>query len=179
MSEPDVPDLAEGAEVASALLDARSFRSLFGNFATGVTVVTTNAGGRLHGMTANAVCSVSLEPMLVLVCVDRSAACHRQIVEAERFGLSILAADQRALSDLFARTGEPEQNGLRGAAFRLAAGDVPILEQAIGWLVCRVSERCRGGDHDIFVGEVEQGGVDREAEPLLFFRGAYRGLAPG
>jgi flavin reductase (DIM6/NTAB) family NADH-FMN oxidoreductase RutF len=156
--------------------DARAFRNLFGNFATGVTVVTTNVDGLLHGMTANAVCSLSLEPMLVLLCVDHRAACHGQVLAAGRFGLSILAADQRDLSERFARAGEPEREALRGAPFRLVAEDVPVLVDVLGWIACRLVERHAGGDHDIFVGEVLAGEIGRTAEPLVFFRGAYRSL---
>jgi flavin reductase (DIM6/NTAB) family NADH-FMN oxidoreductase RutF len=171
------PELSE-RERAVPGLDARSFRSLFSNFATGVTVITTNDRGRLHGMTANAVCSVSLEPMLVLVCVDLRAACHSEVIAAGGFGINILAADQRHVSDLFARAEPAEEGRLRGAGYRLV-NDRPILEDVLAWLACRLVERHRGGDHDIFIGEIVEGAIERDADPLLFFRGAYGGFERG
>jgi flavin reductase (DIM6/NTAB) family NADH-FMN oxidoreductase RutF len=159
-------------------MDSREFRDLLGHFATGVTVITTNAGGLLHGMTANAVCSVSLEPLLVLVCVDRRAHCHQQIRDAGAFGVNVLAADQQELSNLFARTLEPERGSLRGAAHRLSERGVPILDGVLAHLECRLVDAYPGGDHEIFVGEALAGEAGREAAPpLLFFRGRYRELA--
>ncbi|HUP25137.1 MAG TPA: flavin reductase family protein [Thermoanaerobaculia bacterium] len=157
-------------------MNSRAFRDLLGSFATGVTVITTNDRGRLHGMTANAVCSVSLDPLLLLVCVDRRAHCHQQVLAAERFAVNVLGADQRALSDLFAHTQEPEVGELRGAPFRLAEHGVPILDGTLAHVECRLAAAHRAGDHDIFVGEALAGRIEREDPPLVFFRGRYRVL---
>src|SRR6185369_13999825 len=99
-------------------MDTASFRKTIGTFATGVTVVTTANEGRLHGVTANSVTSVSLDPLLLLVCVDKAAHAHAELLRCSSFGVSILAADQKDVSNLFAKTGEPELGSLRGVGFR-------------------------------------------------------------
>jgi flavin reductase (DIM6/NTAB) family NADH-FMN oxidoreductase RutF len=127
-------------------------------------------------MTANAVCSLSLEPLQLLVCVERSAHCHAQLLAARAFAVNVLAADQRVLSELFARTQPPEQGTLRGASHRLSARAIPLLDGAHAHLECRVAEIYAGGDHDIFLGEVLDGAAPNDGSPLLFYRGRYRSL---
>ena len=155
-------------------LDAETYRDIWGNFATGVTVITTDVDGQLHGMTANGVTSVSLDPLLMLVCVDRDARCYVQLMAAHSFGVSFLGRDQEDLSNLFAKGGDPEDGQLRGATFRKGSAGEVLLQGAIATLECKVSEVLRAGDHDIFIGEAVSGEVhDSNAAPLLFFRGGY------
>ncbi len=160
-------------------LDRDTYRGLIGQFATGVTVVTTNVGGLLHGMTANAVCSLSLEPLQLLVCVDRESNCHRQMQRAEAFGLSILASDQEEISNVFARTTAPAAGSLLGVAFRQGGLGEPLIENALVHIECRIAERIDGGDHIIVIGDVVAGERVRDAEPLLFHGGRYARLAAG
>lgn len=157
-------------------MDDKAFRNLMSQFATGVTVVTTNVDGDLHGMTANAVTSLSLEPLLLLICVVRGNSCHTQLEKASHFAVNILAADQEYLSNTFARSGDPETGSLRGTEFRLGAEGSPLLEGTLGWVECRKSEVLAGGDHDIFIGEALTGEV-AGGDPLLFWGGGYRRLA--
>ena len=158
-------------------LDRDTYRGLIGQFATGVTVVTTNVDGRLHGMTANAVCSLSLEPLQLLVCVDRESNCYRQMQRAEAFGLSILASDQEEISNAFARTTAPAAGSLLGVAFRQGGLGEPLIENALVHLECRIAERIDGGDHIIVIGDVVAGERVRAAAPLLFHGGRYARLA--
>ncbi len=160
-------------------MDSDTYRSLIGQFATGVTVVTTNVGGRLHGMTANAVCSLSLEPLQLLVCVDRGSNCYRQMQQAEAFGLSILAADQLEVSNAFAQSTEPAAGWLQGVAHRQGRLGQPLIENALAHLECRIADRMGGGDHLIVIGDVLAGARVREAKPLLFYGGRYARLADG
>jgi flavin reductase (DIM6/NTAB) family NADH-FMN oxidoreductase RutF len=157
-------------------IDAKTFRQIMGRFATGVTIVTTAVDGWLHGMTANAVASLSLEPMLVLVCVDKAAHAHEQLARAGRFAVNILAEEQQELSTLFAVSAEAERDQLRGADYRLGPHGTPLLEGCLAHLECEVTDRCEGGDHSIYIGAVLGGEITREAAPLLFFQGAYRTL---
>ncbi len=157
-------------------MDKDTYRDLIGCFATGVTVVTTNVDGRLHGMTANAVCSLSLEPLQLLVCVDRESNCYVQMQRAEAFGVSVLAADQEEISNRFARTTEPMEGSLLGVDYRLGSLGEPLIEDALVHLECRIAERICGGDHIIVIGDVVAGGQVREAEPLLFYGGRYARL---
>ena len=158
-------------------LDAASYRDLWSGFATGVTVITTDCGGWLHGMTANGVTSVSLDPLLMLVCVDKEARCHAQLKEAGRFGLSLLARSQEDVANLFARGEDPQEGVLRGVAFHRGPHGTPLIDGSLAHLECVVKEVLPGGDHDIFIGEALGGDIlDPEASPLVFFRGAYRDL---
>ena len=157
-------------------MDGDLYRSLIGQFATGVTVVTTNVDGRLHGMTANAVCSLSLDPLQLLVCVDRESNCFVQMQRAEAFGVSILAADQEEVSNLFARTTKPAEGSLQGVEYRLGSLGEPLIENALVHLECRLAERLDGGDHIIVVGDVVAGSKVRDADPLLFHGGRYARL---
>jgi len=160
-------------------IDATTFRRVIGSFATGIAVVTTENDGRLHGLTANSVTSVSLDPLLLLVCVDKAAHAHAEMARCRSFGVSILAADQRNVSSLFAKTGEPELGSLRGIAFRWGQSGCPLVEGALAHFECCPHAEVDAGDHTIFVGRVLYGDVDRDdVGPLLYFRGGYRAIEP-
>jgi flavin reductase (DIM6/NTAB) family NADH-FMN oxidoreductase RutF len=154
-------------------IDPLEFRSIIGHFPTGVTVITTAAGEELQGMTANAVTSASLDPMLVLVCVDKGTHTHRVLEDGGVFVVNILGEHQEDVSRLFARRAEPEIGTLRGQRFVLGATGAPILEDCLAYLECKVAYRHEGGDHSIFLGEVIDGGMVRDARPLVFYQGKY------
>ena len=150
------------------------FRRAMGCFATGVTVITVDQDGEIHGMTANAFCSVSLDPMLVLVCVDHRARTHAHLHARKRFGVNVLRSDQQAVSEYYARSSEAHQHAEEeGARFDRTPHGTPVLHDALAYLECRLHSTQRAGDHTIFIGEVEDV-VVRDGEPLLFFRGQYR-----
>jgi flavin reductase (DIM6/NTAB) family NADH-FMN oxidoreductase RutF len=157
-------------------IDAARFRQIIGHFATGVTVITTAHDGWLHGMTANAVTSVSLDPLLLLICVDHTAHAHEQVTKSGKFAVNILTEEQEEISRLFAETAEAEQGSLRGAAYHFGMSGAPVLDQSLAYLECAVVDRCEGGDHTIFIGEVLDGDLLHEASPLVFYRGGYRRL---
>ena len=163
---------AQGEPVA---LSSAEFRKAMGCFATGVTIITVDLEGEVHGMTANAFASVSLDPMLVLVCVDHSTRTHAHLHAKKRFGINILRQDQRAISEYYAR---PERDHERaeteaGARFDRTRHGTPVLHGALAYLECKLHSAELAGDHSIFIAEVEDV-VVREGEPLLFFRGKYR-----
>jgi flavin reductase (DIM6/NTAB) family NADH-FMN oxidoreductase RutF len=157
-------------------VDADLFRKTLANWASGVTVVTSRRGDDVRGMTATAVCSVSLDPPLVLVCIDRSAIMHDFVAQSGVFALNILAREQEHISRACASRQVEESRRLEGIPYHTEVTGSPILDEAIGYLDCRVEHAYEGGDHTIFVGRVEAAGV-REGEPLLYFRGGYRSLA--
>jgi flavin reductase (DIM6/NTAB) family NADH-FMN oxidoreductase RutF len=157
-------------------IDAARFRQIIGHFATGVTVITTAHDGWLHGMTANAITSVSLDPLLLLICVDRTAHAHEQVAKSGKFAVNILTEEQEDISRLFANTAEPEQGSLRGAAYHFGMHGAPVLDQSLAYLECEVVDRCEGGDHTIFIGAVLDGDLLHEASPLIFHRSGYRRL---
>ena len=152
-------------------------RGVMGRFATGVTVVTSRLDGELHGMTANALTSVSLEPPLVLVCIARSADSHDIIDKSGVFALSILGWDQEALSVHFAVKDPAGAHRLDDVPYNTGATGAPIIDGSVAYVDCRVVERFPGGDHTIFVGEVVDCGRLNDREPLIFFQGAYARLA--
>ena len=158
-------------------IDQQAFRGIISNFATGVTVITAAAGDELQGMTANAFTSLSLEPLMVLICVDRGSHTHRVLQAGGAFAVNILAANQEDVSRLFAKKAEPERGTLRGVPFRIGQTGAPVLKDCLAYLECRVAAELPGGDHTIFLGEVLDAAVVNDGDPLLFFRARYRELA--
>ena len=155
-------------------IDPDSFRSVLGRFASGITVVTTRDGeGRDVGMTVSAFCSVSLDPPLVQVCVDHAASLYAALVVSTRYGVSILAAEQEALSRRFA-TAESTRR-FDGIGYRRGESGVLLLDDALAHLECRIVASQDTGDHTMFVGEVESA-TARNARPLLYYRGGYAQL---
>jgi flavin reductase len=156
-------------------LSSTEFRRAMGCFATGVTIITVDLEGEVHGMTANAFASVSLDPMLVLVCVDHTTRTHAHMHAKKRFGINVLSEDQRAISEYYARPERTHEQAETeaGARFDRTQHGTPMLQGALAYLECRLHSAQDAGDHTIFIAEVEQV-VVREQEPLLFYRGAYR-----
>ncbi len=154
--------------------DPQLQRRILGRFATGVTVVTTRHDDQLHGMTANALTSLSLDPPLVLVAVDRRAAMHAALHKGQCFALNILGEEHEHLSRRFAMSGPKDLSDLSLTASVTGA---PILADAIGWVDCRITQVLPGGDHDIFIGEIVAGEHNEQGRPLLYFGGRYRRLA--
>jgi flavin reductase (DIM6/NTAB) family NADH-FMN oxidoreductase RutF len=151
------------------------FRKAMGSFATGVTVITVDCEGEVHGMTANAFTSVSLDPLLVLVCVDHGARTHAHLHARKRFGVNVLAEDQRAISEYYADPSPTHEHAEReaGARFDRTQHGTPVLHSALAYLECRLHTAQDAGDHTIFIAEVEDV-VVRQGDPLVYFRGEYR-----
>ncbi|MFZ2491801.1 MAG: flavin reductase family protein [Thermoanaerobaculia bacterium] len=155
------------------MIDDATFKLAMSHFASGVTVVTTEQDGRAYGMTVSAFSSLSLDPPLVLVCIEKSVTTHDILAASGVFGVSILAAEQREVSNRFASRSDSKFDGLN--VNRRSLG-VPLIPGAICTLECRVQAQLPGGDHSIFVGEVVSAETS-EATPLLYFRSGYRDLA--
>ncbi|HZQ95585.1 MAG TPA: flavin reductase family protein [Candidatus Sulfotelmatobacter sp.] len=157
------------------MLTAAEFRKAMGCFATGVTIITVDLEGEVHGMTANAFASVSLDPMLVLVCVDHSTRTHAHLQAKKRFGVNVLCEDQRAISEYYARPERTHEKAESeaGARFDRTRHGTPVLHGSLAYLECRLHSAETAGDHTIFIAEVEEVLV-QEGQPLLFFRGRYR-----
>jgi flavin reductase (DIM6/NTAB) family NADH-FMN oxidoreductase RutF len=150
--------------------DPDLFREVFGRFATGVAVITSAGPRGVGGMTANALCSLSLDPLLALVCFENQARTLPIVREARRFGVNVLSADQAHLASVFASK-LPEAAKLDGVEHRLHEG-VPIIEGVIAWAACELRRLIAGGDHTIAIGEVISMGLGR-GEPLLWYGGRY------
>lgn len=151
------------------LVDQGVFRDVAGHFATGVTVLTSTDGNEPAGTTASAVASLSMDPPMMLICLNRSSSTHDIIAESKVFGVNILAQDQGDIAMQFARKGTDKFAGLD---WTNAVGDIPWIDGALATIACRVVDTAVGGTHTVFIGEV----LDAEAfpgEPLTYYRGAF------
>ena len=157
----------------SSTPDPELFREVFGRFATGVAVITSAGSAGAGGMTANALCSLSLDPLLALVCFENRARTLPIVRESGRFAVNLLAADQGRLAGVFASK-LPEAEKLDGVAHRLEQG-MPVITGSLAWAVCDLRELIAGGDHTIAIGEVTALGLG-EGTPLLWFEGRYHTL---
>ncbi len=154
---------------STAVSEAAAFREAISHFATGVTIVTTTHEGRPAGMTASAVCSVSLEPVLLLVCIDNHLPTHKAIDVSRRFTVNVLGEDGAELALRFARPADDKFAGVD----LIPGADPPVLREAIAHFVCEVQERLPGGDHSIFVGRVLTCAATPGRRPLLYFRSGF------
>ena len=156
-------------------IDARELRNAMGLFATGVTIITTkDATGKPFGLTANAFSSLSLDPPMLLICVDKGVDCYDCFEESRVFAVNFLSLAQEELSTRFATKGIEKFAGL---AYRLGELGVALLDGALAHFECTVAHAYEGGDHTIYVGEVQRL-VTSPGDPLLFYQGKYRSLAP-
>ncbi|MCZ7555930.1 MAG: flavin reductase family protein [Bacteroidia bacterium] len=147
------------------------FRQVLGSFVTGVTIVTTRFGNEYVGLTINSFTSVSLEPMLIQINIAKNTTSHDAIEESGRFVVNILAEDQQLLSTVFA--GAPPADRFKHATVWETDSGCPVIEGSIAYLDVRVTAVYDGGDHSIFLAEVQDMRVLRDAPPLLYFRGKY------
>jgi flavin reductase (DIM6/NTAB) family NADH-FMN oxidoreductase RutF len=153
------------------MMDDRLFRNAMGKFATGVTVITTEIHGNVHGMTANAFMSVSLNPKLVLVSIGKKAQMLKYIQESKTYAVNILSQDQKVLSMNFAGQLEKQVD----VEFEQLGG-LPVIKDALAQISCRVVNEVQAGDHTLFIGEVVDINII-DQNPLLFFSGKYHQLA--
>lgn len=152
-------------------ISKEDFRRALSRFASGVTVVTTkDADRKFYGITVSAFCSVSLAPPLILVCIERTTSSHHALAQSKRFVVNILRENQQSLSNHFAA---PSDDKFAGIAYHAGIEEIPILTGALANLECRLQNSYEGGDHTIFVGEIENAIVN-DGNPLLYFHGNYR-----
>jgi flavin reductase (DIM6/NTAB) family NADH-FMN oxidoreductase RutF len=154
------------------------FRLAMGRFATGVSILTTVAGGHDHAMTANAIASVSMDPMLVLACIEVDARFHDAVQEAGTWGVSVLAADQRSTADWLATQGRPLHGQLDRVPHHRGTTGVALLDGALATIECQTTDIHPAGDHSIVVGEVVSLGVaEHPGAALMYYRSRYGSLA--
>ncbi|HEX7949912.1 MAG TPA: flavin reductase family protein [Candidatus Limnocylindrales bacterium] len=156
-------------------IDSVVFRRVMGHFVTGVTVVSALDGPRPFGITVNALSSVSLDPPLVMIALDRRRFLTPIVRTAGRYAVNILSEDQRALSDCFAGAPvQPGRDAFCGAAWHPGASGLPLIDGAIATLECTVVQTFSAGDHDLFIGRVDTLANDQDHPmPLLYYRRRY------
>jgi len=155
------------------MISKDEFRHALGRFASGVTVVTAkDADGKLHGITVSAFCSVSLDPPLILVCIDVNTGSHRALTQTDSFVVNILSDDQQYLSNRFASY-LPDK--FEAVKYSLGIDNLPVLEGVLANLECRLVNSHPNGDHTIFVGQIERATIG-DGNPLVYWHGNYRKL---
>ena len=155
----------------STATDTLRYRQVIGNFATGVAIVTCNGPDGPTGLTTNAITSVSLEPLLLLVCFDNSSRTLPAVREARRFAVNVLRAGQEELASVFASKRVAHEKF--EAATHMVAHGVPVLDGALAWLACDLEAMHPAGDHTIGIGAITHMDADPDGEPLVWFRGDY------
>ena len=156
-------------------MDSDLFRRAWGNFATGASLITTvKSDGEVHGMTANGIASLSLAPMLVMVCVGHKANTHPIIESTGRYGINILSVSQKDIGNYYAMS-DDKRDGSVKAQFHFSEHGIPFLAEALSSMDCKVVNTHVEGDHTVFIGLVEEIEV-RDGNPLLFFEGRWTAL---
>ena len=154
-------------------MESDTYKAAMGRFASGVTVITTrDSGGAPSGFTASSFTSLSLNPPLVLFCLDREAYCFDAFYGAQSFGVNILSSEQQAVSNRFAKRGGDK---FENVALMETPTGVPLLEGCLASMECRITEKLPGGDHLIFMGEVQRVNIG-EGSPLIYYMGKYHNI---
>lgn len=157
--------------------DWNTFREAMRRFATGVAIMTVRDGDAIYGMTANAFTSVSKEPMLILVCVMKDSITHERVSRTRSFALNILGAHQQQLAQRFAKQVTPPPDPFADIKHHRAVSGAPIFDDCASYVDCRVIAAHDGGDHTIFVGQVEEAGLGRSRDALLLWvHGGYHSV---
>lgn len=151
------------------------YRQVAGRFATGVTVVTCEGPAGPAGLTTNAVTSLSLDPLLLLVCFDNGSRTLEVVRDAGRFAVNVLREGQEEMARVFASKAIAREKFQ--AVTHTVAHEVPVLDDALAWIACDLRELIPGGDHTIGIGEVTHMDADARGRPLIWYAGAYTGLA--
>ena len=158
-------------------VDSEALRGVMRHWTTGVTVLTTLDGGQAHGMTVNAFTSVSLEPPLVLACIERVVRTHAMVERSRVFAISLLREGQEHISNRFAGRETDINDRFLGLSTYTAITGSPILADNLGYLDCVVTAVYEAGSHTIFLAEVVEAQVQNSQQPLVYFNRAYRALA--
>lgn len=156
-------------------MNPRAYRDTIGHFATGVTIVTAPGPEGPAGMTTNAVTSLSLEPLLLLVCFERNSRTLAAVRSSERFAVNVLRAGDEELAHVFASKRVAREKF--ESVTHVEAHGVPVLDRALAWIACSLRELRPGGDHEIGIGEVVGMGIGEEGDPLVYYRGRYATVA--
>lgn len=159
-------------------VDGALFRAVMRRWTSGVTVATVRDGDDVRGITLSSFSSVSLDPPLVLISVDKRAVCHGMIGRSGRFCVHILAEGQSLISDRFAGRRPGEHAEFADCSSRTTPSGAPIIDGCLGYFDCRVTAAIDGGDHTIFLGFIDGGDAAGDGAPLVFYAGSYRQLAP-
>ena len=158
------------------VIDADLYRHTMSRFCTGVTVVTFKNEEGIHGLTVNAFTSVSLEPPLILICIQKNGISSTYVSECNCFVVNILSEEQKELANRFANPGLSSDERFRDIAFHRNKDGIPVFNKNLAHLECRQARQFDGGDHTIFLGEVEGANFSTVQKPLLFYNSTFENL---
>ena len=145
------------------------FKELMRRFAAGVTLVTFNENGKLGGLTVSSFCSLSMDPPLVLICIDRKVASHESLEKTATFGVNICNSEQGKIAWDFANPKIDKNELVKSLPHEITDNGTPLLEGCLASMECTTTEKYDGGDHTIFVGKIEEGNFDEDAKPLVYY----------
>ena len=145
------------------------FKELMRRFAAGVTLVTFNENKKFGGLTVSSFCSLSMDPPLVLICIDRKIASHESLEKTDAFGVNICNSEQGKLAWDFANSNIDKNELIKSLPHTLTKLGTPLLDGCLATMECKITQKYDGGDHTIFIGQVEEGKFDENAEPLVYY----------
>ncbi|OIR17926.1 MAG: hypothetical protein BEU04_04785 [Marine Group III euryarchaeote CG-Bathy1] len=145
------------------------FKELMRRFAAGVTLVTFNENEKFGGLTVSSFCSLSMDPPLVLICIDRKIASHESLEKTDTFGVNICNSEQGKIAWDFANSNIDKNELIKSLPHTLTELGTPLLEGCLAAMECKITQKYDGGDHTIFIGQVEEGTYDENAEPLVYY----------
>jgi flavin reductase (DIM6/NTAB) family NADH-FMN oxidoreductase RutF len=145
------------------------FKELMRRFAAGVTLVTFNENKKFGGLTVSSFCSLSMDPPLVLICIDRKIVSHDSLEKTDTFGVNICNSEQGKLAWDFANSNIDKNELIKSLPHTLTKLGTPLLDGCLATMECKITQKYDGGDHTIFVGQVEEGNVDEKAKPLVYY----------
>lgn len=167
---------AQGEGQTDEVASRDDLRAVMRRWSTGVTVITMRLGDEMRGVTVNSFTSVSLEPPLILFCLDRRARTHHLLLASEHFCINLLSSEQAALSDRFAGRRSHEHGDFSDISHAQTQAGAPILDGCLAWLDCRLQTAYPAGDHTLFLGLVRAAQTAADEAPLLYHAGAYHRL---
>jgi len=150
-------------------VDNDLFKELMRRFAAGVTLVTFNENNKFGGLTVSSFCSLSMNPPLVLICIDRKIVSHESLKNSKTFGINICNSEQGKLAWDFANSSVDKNELIKSLPHTLTDLGTPLLKDSLASMECKITERHDGGDHTIFIGQVENGNFDENSKPLLYY----------
>ena len=155
-----------------------TFKELMKRFASGVTLITFENGGKYSGLTVSSFCSLSMNPPLILICIDKKIPSHNSLKNGNSFGVNICNSEQGKLAWDFANSNVDKNELILSLNHEVTENKVPLLTDCLASMECTIKEAYEGGDHTIFVGQIEQGNFDEESEPLIYYKSGLGDFKP-
>ena len=155
-----------------------TFKELMKRFASGVTLITFESGGKYSGLTVSSFCSLSMNPPLILICIDKKIPSHESLKNGTHFGVNICTSEQGKLAWDFANSNVDKNELILSLNHDITENKVPLLNECLASMECKIKETYEGGDHTIFVGQIEDGNFDEESDPLVYYKSGLGDFKP-